>query len=100
MPDESPAILSLEEAAVYLRIKESALVRMARDQKIGSLKMGRTTVFPRAVLEAYVELHTIKPVTNPWGFTDASLRRVRGAQSRQRRAHTEQPRPSAGVEES
>lgn len=71
-------INSAEQTADYLKISVDALKRLAYQKKIGSLKQGRTLTFPRAVVEAYVEAN-VSPATpaNPFGLTDASLRRVR-----------------------
>lgn len=71
---------TLEEAAAYLKIDPAALRRLATGPKpkIGSLKQGRALTFPREVIEAYIEEHTVKAAPgNPFGLTDASLRRVR-----------------------
>jgi excisionase family DNA binding protein len=69
-------VLTLDDAAVYLKIKPTVLARMTRDGSIGSLKIGRVTVFPRAVLEDYVRVHTTPATTNPWGLTPGALRNV------------------------
>lgn len=69
---------SLEETAEYLRISPTVLKNLARSQKIGSLKQGRAITFPRKVIEAYIAGNTIEQAgPNPWGLTDASLRRSR-----------------------
>lgn len=75
---------SLQEAADYLRITPEALVRLARSQKIGAMKQGRSWTFPRAAIEDYVTAHTTpaRPA-NPHGLTDRSLANLR------RRARTE-----------
>lgn len=73
---------SLDQTAAYLKVTPKVLGNMARARKIGSLKQGMVRVFPRAVIEAYVEANTI-PATppNPHGLTDAALRRVTKAAS-------------------
>lgn len=70
---------SLDEAAAYLRVPPSALARLARAGKIGSLKTGKTRTFPRECLEAYVAENTT-PATppNPHGLTDRAAARIRG----------------------
>ena len=71
---------TLDEAAAYLKITPAALRRLATgpSPKIGSLKQGRALTFPRAVIEAYIEAHTINAApANPFGLTDAAMRRVR-----------------------
>jgi excisionase family DNA binding protein len=73
-------VSTLEEAAAYLRIAPQTLRRMTLGPtpKIGFLKQGRTLTFPRAALEQYVEDNTRAATPpNPFGLTDASLRRVR-----------------------
>ena len=51
---------SLDETADYLGVSVTVLRRMARDRKIGFLRIGRSYVFPREVIRAYVEENTIK----------------------------------------
>lgn len=71
---------TLEEAAAHLRITTDALRRLTTGPtpKIGFLKSGRELTFPREVIEAYIEAHTVKASPgNPFGLTDASMRRVR-----------------------
>ena len=71
---------TLEEAAAFLKITPAALRRLTTgpSPKIGFLKSGRALTFPRAAVEAYVEAHTVNAAPpNPFGLTDASLRRVR-----------------------
>lgn len=71
-------VSTLDETATYLRITPATLARLARAQKIGSIKQGRTRTFPRAAVEAYVveNTETVLP-PNPHGLTDQALRRVR-----------------------
>jgi hypothetical protein len=74
------ANLTLEEAAAVLRITPLVLSKLANGSrpKIGSLKIGRTRVFPAAVIETYIEANTTPAAPpNPWGFTDASAKRLR-----------------------
>lgn len=71
---------TLDEAAAYLKITPAALRRLTTGPtpKIGFLKSGRALTFPREAVEAYVEAHTVKATPgNPFGLTDASMRRVR-----------------------
>lgn len=75
-----PDIATLDEAAEFLRIERRTLLRLASGPKpkIGSLRQGRRLTFPRAVIEAYVEANTTRAAPpNPFGLTDASLRRIR-----------------------
>ena len=68
---------SLEETADYLGVSVTVLRRMARDHKIGFLRIGRSYVFPREVIRAYVEGNTIKQSPpNPHGLTDGALRNL------------------------
>jgi hypothetical protein len=72
--------LTLEQAAAILGITPLVLSKLANGArpKIGSLKIGRTRVFPPAVIRAFIEDNTIPAApANPWGLTDASLRRIR-----------------------
>jgi len=72
-----PEILNAEEAATYLRITPAALTRLSRQGRIGYVKSGRARTYPLAALRAYIEAHTVQPVENPYGLTDASLQRIR-----------------------
>jgi hypothetical protein len=72
-------ILSLAEAAAHLKLTEHQLTRLATGPrpKIGSLVLGRVRVFPLNVIEEFVVAATTPAAPpNPWGLTDASLRRV------------------------
>ena len=72
---------SLQETADYLRLSPAKLKDMARSKRIGSLREGRTWLFPREVIKTYLADNTTEQAgPNPWGLTDASLRRVRGRQ--------------------
>ena len=69
---------SLAAAAEYLGISDTVLRRLARDRKIGFLRIGRSYTFPREVIVTYVEGNTIKQMPpNPHGLTDRSLARLR-----------------------
>lgn len=75
---ELAEVNSLEETAEYLRITPNVLVNMARQGKIGSLKIGRTWTFPRTDVEAFVEKNRRQAdAANAWNLTPSSLRRVR-----------------------
>lgn len=54
MPDERD-ILTLKEAANYLRVSESSLLRLLKDRKIQARKVGRQWRFSRRQLLDYVE---------------------------------------------
>jgi len=64
-------INSLEQTAAYLRITPNVLVNMARQGKIGSLKIGRTWTFPLIEIEAFVTAQTVRARshTDPHGLT-------------------------------
>lgn len=81
-----PEILSADEAAAYLRITPAALTRLSRQGRIGYVKSGRTRTYPLAALRAYVTAHTVQPVENPYGLTDASLQRLRDGRATTKRA--------------
>ena len=75
-------ILSLEEAAEYLRIDVARLVRISTGPrpKVASIKEGNSRTYRLASLEAYVEANeTAAAPANPWGMNDASAKRVRRA---------------------
>ena len=77
-----PAVLTLEEAAEYLRIDVARLVRISTGPrpKVGSIKEGNSRTYRLSALEAYLEAHET-PAAPPksWGMTDATARRVRRA---------------------
>jgi excisionase family DNA binding protein len=69
---------SMDDTAEYLGISTLVLKRMARERKIGFLRIGRTYVFPREVIETYVKGNTIQQSPpNPHGLTNRSLQRLR-----------------------
>lgn len=88
MTDEqqpAPRNLNAEQAAEYLGgtpITATTVKALARQKQIGHIKIGRTTVFPIAALDAYIEAHTIQPEANPWGLTDRALESVRSGRVR------------------
>lgn len=68
---------SMDATAEYLGISTLVLKRMARDRIIGFLRIGRTYVFPREVIETYVKGNTIQQSPpNPHGLTDGALRNL------------------------
>lgn len=78
MSDLTPN-LTLEQAAHIIGIEPASLTRLATGArpKIGSLKIGRSRVFPPAVIKAFIETNTtLAAPPNPWGLTDASARRL------------------------
>ena len=73
-------ILTIEEAAEYLRINVARLTRISTGPrpKVASIKEGNSRTYRLASLEAYVEANeTAAAPANPWGMNDASARRVR-----------------------
>ena len=75
-------ILTLEEAAEYLRIDVARLVRISTGPrpKVASIKEGNSRTYRLTSLEAYVEANeTAAAPANPWGMNDASAKRVRRA---------------------
>ena len=74
------ANLTLEEAAKHLGITPLVLTNLATGvrPKIGSLKIGKTRMFPIAVIELYIEANTTPAAPqNSWGLTDAAFKRLR-----------------------
>ena len=70
-------IMSLAEAADYLRITPAALNRLAAgpEPKIASLKQGRTRAFPVSAIANYVSANTTSAAPpNPHGLTRTALR--------------------------
>ena len=75
-------ILTLEEAAEYLRIDVPRLVRISTGPrpKVASIKEGNSRTYRLASLETYVEANeTAAAPPHPWGLTDASAKRARRA---------------------
>ena len=75
-------ILTIEEAAEYLRINVARLLRISTGPrpKVASIKEGNSRTYRLASLEAYVEANeTAAAPANPWGMNDASAKRVRRA---------------------
>jgi len=75
-------ILTLEEAAEYLRIDVPRLVRISTGPrpKVASIKEGNSRTYRLTSLEVYVEANeTAAAPANPWGMNDASAKRVRRA---------------------
>ena len=73
-------ILTLEEAAAYLRIDVPRLVRISTGPrpKVASIKEGNSRTYRLAALELYAESNETKAApANPWGMNDASTRRIR-----------------------
>jgi excisionase family DNA binding protein len=82
-------LLTKEQAVAYLGgapITLKTVEALVRRREIGFVKIGRALRFPRTELDAYIEAHTVKPVENSWGLTDASLARVRSDRSPRRGA--------------
>lgn len=65
----------LEDTAAYLKVSSANLAQMARDQRIGAMKIGCRWVFPKSVIEAYIEADTGPvPKANNFDLTDRSAR--------------------------
>jgi excisionase family DNA binding protein len=47
----SPAAFRLPDAAHYVGISPALMKKLVREQKVRSIKLGRTRVFPRAALD-------------------------------------------------
>lgn len=74
----TPAVLTLEEAAEYLRIDVPRLLRISKGPrpKVASIKEGNSRTYRLSALEAYLEANeTPAAPPNPWGMTDASAKR-------------------------
>lgn len=52
--------LSLSEAADYLRLSESTVLKMARDRKIASFRPGKSPYFDKAELERWMRQNPVK----------------------------------------
>lgn len=71
-------INSLDKTAEYLGISVTVLRRLARDRKIGFLRIGRSYFFPREVIRAYVDGNTVsQSPPNPHGLTERGLQNLR-----------------------
>ena len=80
-------ILTLEEAAEYLRIDVARLVRISTGPrpKVASIKEGNSRTYRLASLEVYVEANeTAAAPPLPWGMTAASDQRINGTRGRGR----------------
>lgn len=54
MFDDYPDILSAEEAAEALRIRENAIYRLLNESKLKAFKNGRRWLIPKETLKMYV----------------------------------------------
>ena len=70
-------INTLAATATYLKVSETLIADMARNKRIGALKIGRQWVFPRSVITAFVESKTqeAKAPVNPWNRSSTSQKR-------------------------
>ena len=76
---ELAGVNSLEETAAFLKITPAKLKRYAQARKIAHNKQGVTYTFTAEDVDAYVKANrTPATPANPWGFTDASARRLGG----------------------
>lgn len=68
---------TLDATAAYLKIEPTVLAELARSRRIASVRIGRTRVFTREAIAAFVAAHTepaIEP-ENPWGRARRGSRR-------------------------
>jgi len=54
-------LLTVNEVAVYLRIKQATVRAMARSGKLEAIKVGRLLRFKKSMIDEYIQGHTIKP---------------------------------------
>lgn len=59
---EYPSILNVREAAKYLRISESIVRRLVREERIPFFKIERRYLFSRTVVDNWVKELSIMPV--------------------------------------
>lgn len=75
-------INTLEQTAEYLKLTEYQVKQLVSNGKIGSMKVGRARLFPKASIEAFVKANTTEPTPPPpHGLTP------RAWQNLQRRNH-------------
>ena len=73
-------VLSLAEAAEYLKLEPRKIRSLCRLRKIAHTREGNTLTFDLAALIAYRESIKVPAIApNPHGLTDASVRRIRRA---------------------
>jgi excisionase family DNA binding protein len=65
MMDKPPSIMTITEAADYLRVSRSSLYKLAQGGKIPCQKVGRHWRFHRVTLENWI--------SRPWDFKDMQL---------------------------
>jgi excisionase family DNA binding protein len=76
-------INTIEEVAEYLRLQPRKVADMARQKRIGSVKEGLVVTITREDVLEYLSSNRRAPLpANPFGLTDASLRRVRTVSSK------------------
>lgn len=70
---------SVDQTAAYLKLDRRKVQELARTKKLAGIKEGRSWIFPRAAILAYVEQHTTKAApANPWGLTERGAANIRG----------------------
>ena len=55
MSDDYPDVLSAEEAAEALRVRENAIYRLLNEGKLKAFKNGRTWRIPKDALKEYIK---------------------------------------------
>ena len=55
MVDDYPDVLSAEEAAEALRVRENAIYRLLNEGKLKAFKNGRTWRIPKDALKEYIK---------------------------------------------
>jgi excisionase family DNA binding protein len=69
---------TIEQVAEYLHLQPRKVADMARQKRIGSVKEGRVVTITREDVLEYLASNRRSPLpANPYGLTDASLRRIR-----------------------
>lgn len=58
--DELPDILTVDEAAEYLRLGRSAVYEAVRTKAIPSVRVGKRILIPRSGLRPFVEAPTVR----------------------------------------
>jgi excisionase family DNA binding protein len=79
MPQELEDYNTADETAAYLKLDADKLKRLARANKIGHIKTGRSYIFPRNAIEQWAEenMNAKAEPANPFGLTERALRNRR-----------------------
>jgi excisionase family DNA binding protein len=68
---------TVDQVAAYLHLEPRKVAQLARQRKIGSVKEGATVLITREDVVEYLAANRRAPLPpNPFGFTDATLRRI------------------------